>query len=81
MINDKISKTYGYYDETSIDPASYPGWRIIEMHYGKTRRAELSIGADKLRFNKFKVLTNQKKFDVYKMEQWYSTTKIDFFNN
>ena len=28
----------------------------------KTRRAELSIGTGELHFNKFKVLTNQKKY-------------------
>jgi len=34
-----------------------------------------------LHFNKYKVLTNQKKIDGYKMEQWCGTTKVEFFKN
>jgi len=58
MIKDKFSENLCYYDETSFETASYPGVIYYRNEYGKTRRAELSIGTEELPFNKYKVLTN-----------------------
>ncbi len=63
MINDKFSKTYATMTRPRMDLLFHiPGRHIIAMNFGKTRRAELSIGTGELHFNKFKVLTNQEKY-------------------
>jgi hypothetical protein len=45
-----------------LDLLLHNGVKYYRNELWKTRRAELSIGTDELHFNKFEVLTNQKKY-------------------
>jgi len=60
MINDKFSGTYAAMTKPRLI-LLHTGATYYRMNYGKTRRAELSIGTGELHFKKLKVLTNQEK--------------------
>ena len=49
------------------------------MNYGKNPASRIIYRDGELHSNKFKVLTNQKNIDTYKMERRCRTTKLDFF--
>ena len=61
MINDKFSGTYAAMTKPRLI-LLHTGATYYRMNYGKTRRAELSIGTGELHFKKLKVLTNQEKY-------------------